>query len=114
MSSMRTSSPRRFLFVLWEGGGNVPVQLALAKGLVERGHDVRVLTEDCLAADVAAAGCRFERLASAPNRATRTEDLICDSEARTPLGAFGRARDPVLMGPAPAYAQDTRAAPQPA
>jgi len=98
------------LFVFWEGGGNVPVQLALAKGLVERGHEVRVLTEDCLAADVAAAGCRFEPFVEAPNRADRSEDLIRDSEARTPLGAFARARDRVVMGPAAAYARDTRAA----
>jgi MGT family glycosyltransferase len=98
------------LFVLWEGGGNVPVQLALAKGLVERGHQVRVLTEDCLAPDVAAAGCRFEPFIEAPNRTSRTEDLIRDSEARTPLGAFARARDRVVMGPAAAYAHDTRGA----
>ena len=52
---MSDPAPRRFLFVLWEGGGNVPPQLGLAAGLVDRGHDVRVLTEDCLAADVAAA-----------------------------------------------------------
>jgi MGT family glycosyltransferase len=71
---------------------------------------VRVLTEDCLEADVAAAGCRFESLVEAPNRASRTEDLIRDSEARTPLGAFARARDRVVMGPAAAYAHDTRAA----
>ena len=32
-------APRRFLFVLWEGGGNVAPQLGLASGLVERGHD---------------------------------------------------------------------------
>jgi len=107
---MPISSPRRFLFVLWEGGGNVPLQLALAEGLVNRGHDVRVLTEDCLAADVAAAGCRFEPWVEGPNRASRTEDLIRDSEARTPLGAFARARDRVVMGPAAAYARDTRAA----
>src|SRR6202140_57168 len=110
MSSMKISSPRRFLFVLWEGGGNVPLQLALAKGLVDRGHDVRVLTEDCLAADVAAAGCRFEPFVEAPNRADRAEDLIRDSEARTPLGAFARARARGVMGPAAAYAHDTRAA----
>ena len=107
---MATVSPRRFLFVLWEGGGNVPPQLGLAKGLVERGHDVRVLTEDCLAADVAAAGCRFEPFVAAPNRASRDEDLVCDSLARTPLGAFARARDRVMMGPAAAYARDTRTA----
>jgi MGT family glycosyltransferase len=98
------------LFVLWEGGGNVPLQLGLARGLAERGHDVRVLTEDCLASDVAAAGCRFEPFVEAPNRTSRSEDLIRDSEARTPLGAFARARDRVVMGPAAAYAHDTRAA----
>jgi MGT family glycosyltransferase len=110
MSSVQISSPRRFLFVLWDGGGNVPPQLGLATGLVERGHDVRVLTEDCLAADVTAAGCRFEPFVEAPNRASRTEDLVRDSEARTPLGAFARARDRVVMGPAAAYADDTLAA----
>jgi MGT family glycosyltransferase len=110
MSSPQISSPSSFLFVLWEGGGNVPVQLALAKGLVERGHEVRVLTEDCLSADVAATGARFEPFAEAPNRASRSEDLIRDSEARTPLGAFARARDRVVMGPAGAYARDTRRA----
>jgi len=105
------SAPRHhFLFVLWEGGGNVPPQLGLAKGLVERGHEVRVLTEDCLAEDVAAVGARFEPLEQAPNRVSRDEDLVADSEARTPLGAFARARDRVIMGPAAAYARDTRAA----
>jgi MGT family glycosyltransferase len=104
------SAPRRFLFVLWEGGGNVAPQLALAKGLLERGHDVRVLTEDCLAEDVIAIGARFEPFATAPNRASRVEDLIRDWEARTPLGAFARGRDRVMMGPAAAYADDTRAA----
>jgi MGT family glycosyltransferase len=107
---MRVSSPRRFLFVLWEGGGNVPPQLGLARSLAERGHDVRVLSEDCVAAEVIAAGARFEPFEQAPNRASRTEDLIRDSEARTPLGAFARARDRVVMGPAGAYARDTRAA----
>lgn len=88
----------------------MPIQLGLAKGLVERGHDVRVLTEDCLAADVAGAGCRFEPFVHAPNRATRDEDLVGDAQARTPLGAFARARDRLMMGPAAAYALDTRAA----
>jgi MGT family glycosyltransferase len=108
--SVGEQARRRFLFVLWEGGGNVPVQLALAQGLAERGHVVRVLSEDCLAGDVAAAGCRFEPFVEAPNRANRAEDLVGDSQARTPIGAFIRARDRVVMGPAAAYANDTRAA----
>ena len=64
----------------------------LARYLDHRGHDVRVLTEDSLIADVAAAGCRFEPFVEAPNRATRDEDLVGDWQARTPLGAFARAR----------------------
>ncbi len=88
----------------------MPIQLGLARVLVERGHEVRVLTEDSLIADVAAAGCRFEPFVEAPNRATRDEDLVGDSLARTPLGAFARGRDRVMMGPAAAYARDTRAA----
>jgi len=107
---MQPPPSRRFLFVLWEGGGNVPLQLGLARGLAERGHVVRVLTEECLADDVAAAGCRFEPFEEAPNRSDRSEDLVRDWEARTPLGAFARARDRVVMGPAAAYARDTRAA----
>ena len=88
----------------------MPIQLGLARAWSERGHDVRVLTEDSLIADVAAAGCRFEPFVEAPNRAARDEDLVGDSQARTPLGAFARGRDRVMMGPAAAYARDTRAA----
>src|SRR5438067_4221982 len=107
---MPGSGLRRFLFVLWEGGGNAPMQLELASRLVRDGHQVRVLTEDSLAGDVGAVGCRFEPFAEAPNRASRSEDLVRDWEARTPLGAFARARDRVMMGPAAAYARDTVAA----
>ncbi|HEY2159918.1 MAG TPA: glycosyltransferase [Solirubrobacteraceae bacterium] len=107
---MPGSDQRRFLFVLWEGGGNVPMQLELARRLATRGNEVRVLTEDSLAEDVREAGCRFEPFVEAPNRATRDEDLVRDWEARTPLGAFARARDRVMMGPAAAYARDTRGA----
>jgi UDP:flavonoid glycosyltransferase YjiC (YdhE family) len=110
VSSTPTVSPSRFLFVLWDGGGNVPPQLGLAAGLAARGHRVRVLAEDSLAADVAAAGAEFEPFAAAPDRASREEDLVCDWQARTPLGAFARARDRVIMGPAAAYAADTYAA----
>jgi MGT family glycosyltransferase len=105
-----SQTARRFLFVLWDGGGNVPTQLGLAQGLVERGHHVRVLTEDSLATDVAAVGARFEPFVEAPNRPSRDVDLVADSEARTPLGAFARARDRMMMGPAAAHARDTRAA----
>ena len=71
---------------------------------------MRVLTEDCLAEDVVAVGARFEPFVTAPNRRSRNDDLIRDWEARTPLGAFARGRDRVMMGPASAYALDTHVA----
>ncbi len=43
---------RSYLFVTFEGGGNVPPVLGLARRLAARGHDVRVLTEPCLRAAV--------------------------------------------------------------
>jgi len=103
--------PRRFLFVMWEGGGNVPPQLGLARGLVARGHQVRVLTEPSLRRDVAATGASFGSFTSAPHRQDRApqRDLVRDFDARTPIGALAATRDRVMLGPARAYAQDTMA-----
>jgi len=44
----------RFLFALWQGGGTVLPQVALAKRLARRGHDVRVLGPASLASIVPA------------------------------------------------------------
>jgi MGT family glycosyltransferase len=108
----RAVSGKRFLFVMWEGGGNVPPQLGLAHRLVQRGHDVCVLTEPSLEADVTSIGARFMSFTRAPHRRDRSvaSDFVRDFDARTPLGAFAAVRDRVLLGPAAAYAQDTMAA----
>jgi hypothetical protein len=103
--------PRRFLFVMWEGGGNVPPQLGLARKLVARGHLVRVLTEPSVRRDVLATGASYGSFASAPHRQDRSpgSDLVRDFDARTPVGALAATRDRVMFGPARAYAQDTLA-----
>jgi len=49
----------RFLFVSWDGGGNVPPALALAQKLVRRGHDVTFLASRSLEPATAAAGATF-------------------------------------------------------
>lgn len=101
----------RFLLVLWDGGGNVPPQLGIARRLVARGHDVRVLTEPSLAGEVTGVGARFVSLRTAPNRVDRApeSDFVRDWEARTPIGEFARTRDRVLIGPAARYAADVLA-----
>lgn len=101
----------RFLFLLWDGGGNVPPQLGIARRLVTRGHQVRVLTEPSLEPEVTAAGASFVVLTSAPHRYDRSpdSDFVRDWAARTPIGEFARTRDRVMIGPAARYADDVLA-----
>lgn len=47
------------MFVVWDGGENVPQPLALALRLVTRGHSVEVFGSRSLAGRFTAAGCRF-------------------------------------------------------
>jgi MGT family glycosyltransferase len=49
----------RFLFASWDGGGNVPPTLALARQLLERGHSVRVLGPPSVRLRFEGAGCVF-------------------------------------------------------
>lgn len=103
-------SPRSYLFVTFEGGGNVPPVLGLARRLAARGHDVRVLTEPCLRAAVEGAGARFVPFTRHFTREERTADLIGDSAARTPVGALKRTFERVVFGPARTVAEETRRA----
>lgn len=101
-------TPRRFLFVEWEGGGNLPPALGLARRLVERGHDVRVLSEPCNETEVRAAGCTFVSYRHAPHRHDKSPDsaFIRDWESANPLAAFALLREQLMFGPARAYAED--------
>jgi UDP:flavonoid glycosyltransferase YjiC (YdhE family) len=101
-------NPRRFLFSLWEGGGNVAPQIALARKLVRRGHTVRVLADPSIRGDAEAAGCEFVPFRRAPHRMDRSNesDFIRDFEAKHPVEAFTRIRDRLMFGPALAFAED--------
>lgn len=54
--------PGQFLFVTWDGGGNVHPALGLARRLVARGHSVRVLGQRTLRQRIEAAGAAFRPL----------------------------------------------------
>ena len=49
----------RFLIVTWDGGGNVFPALGLARVLLRRRHDVRILGPSSLEARITATGARF-------------------------------------------------------
>lgn len=101
-----------FLFVLWDGGGNIPPQLALARRLVEHGHRVRVLGPRVLRSRIEAAGCAFLPLHEAPEHdsSSRSADVLQDWQARTSLAAAARVRDRLIVGTALGYARDVSAA----
>jgi MGT family glycosyltransferase len=101
----------RFLFLLWDGGGNVPPQLGIARRLAARGHHVRVLADPSLQPEIASTGATFVSLQAAPHRFDRLpdSDYVRDWEARTPIGEFARTRDRAMIGPAADYATDVLA-----
>jgi UDP:flavonoid glycosyltransferase YjiC (YdhE family) len=106
---MTRPSPRlRFLFATWEGGGSVAPALTVARKLVERGHEVRVMADACVAPESAAAGAAFTPWRRAPSRLDRTResDPAQDWLAASPPEGLLRVIDRIWAGPALAYAQD--------
>lgn len=98
----------RFLFLIVEGGGNVPVQLAIARRLVGRGHEVHVLSDRAAAPAVQQAGCTYHPFVCAPhhNMSDRNVDVIRDWDTAWPPEAIRRIGEHVMFGPAAAYARD--------
>lgn len=104
--------PGHYLFVLWDGGGNIPPQLALARRLIMRGHRVSILAPRVLQSRVEAVGCAFVPLHATPEHdsASHTDDVLRDWEARTPMTAAALVRDRLIFGTASGYARDVTAA----
>ena len=62
---------RHFLFATWDGGGTLPPELGLARRLIDRGHRVTVLGDDCTSDEIEASGARFVGYRNAPNRQSK-------------------------------------------
>jgi len=104
------SAKYRILVAMWDGGGTVPPELAIVKALVQRGHDVRVIGDAVLAAEITATGATHIPWTTAPQHASRLpeEDFLRDWELRSPPKVFGRVRDRLFCGPAALFAEDVR------
>ena len=100
-----------FLFITWDGGGNTPPEIAIARRLVARGHAVRFLCDPTLEDDVRAAGCELTPWTTAPHRTTRDRsgDIIRDYEWKSPLTLIRNYMRDFLGEPAPRWAADTMA-----
>jgi MGT family glycosyltransferase len=95
-----------FLFVTWDGGGNVPPVQGLAERLIKRGHHVQVLTEPCLKEAVLAIGAEYVSFKKHFTRLDNRIDLIQDWDAKA---LTIPSVDNILVRPAYDVAQETRA-----
>ncbi|QZY30312.1 glycosyltransferase [Nocardioides coralli] len=97
----------KILLAAWDGAGCVPPLLSVARALVERGHDVRVIADPVIADAARAVGARHVSWTRAPHRTVRSrESWFIDD-----LGPEGFAgmRDNLAVGPAAEFAADVRA-----
>ncbi len=101
----------RYLFVTWDGGGNLHAVLPLAGRLVERGHEVVFLGHRSQEETVEGAGCGFVPYERAPDTAPSSTEraAINDWEARSRLHQAAIYRDHLLIGPANSVAADVLA-----
>lgn len=90
MNANKDLKPGRFLFAMFEGGGNIPPILHLASKLVKRGHSVRVMSDPCNEFEVRTAGCEFIPYKRVPHRTDKSAEstLIKDYEAKDALGGL--------------------------
>jgi MGT family glycosyltransferase len=104
-----TEDRHRFLMTMWEGGGTLPPELAIARRLLAQGHQVHVLGDPTIRERAEALGCGFSAWQRAPHRTSLhpDEDLLRDWEVRSPLTMLKRVRDTFIAGPAADFAADT-------
>jgi MGT family glycosyltransferase len=100
---------RRFLFTMWEGGGTIPPMLGVARRLLTRGHEVRVLADPTVEDDALASGCSFSPWRRAPHRTSLDpeQDLLRDWEVSNPFAMLRRVRDVFIAEPSAGFAVDT-------
>jgi UDP:flavonoid glycosyltransferase YjiC (YdhE family) len=94
---------------LWEGGGNIPPELGVARRLIARGHQVHVLGDPTIEVAAEAGGCSFSPWRRGPHRSSLdpSEDPLKDWETKNPLVMLQRVRDRFIAGPAADFAADT-------
>ncbi len=93
---------RRYLFALADGGGTVPPELGVARRLVDRGHDVRVLGELSIQSAIRSSGAAFTpwRVHLAGTDQSPAHLRYRDWEFQSPIILAQGMADHLLAGPA--------------
>jgi MGT family glycosyltransferase len=103
---------RRFLFAMWDGGGNVPPALGLARRLIARGHKVHLLGDPTLVDEARAVGATHTSWEKAPHRKSRRpeDDFIKDYDSSSPIKMIRTYIESFVGRPAADWARETLAA----
>lgn len=106
---MSRPTAKRFLMAVWEGGGTLPPEMEVARKLIARGHEVRVIGDPTVERIAHATGCSFTTWVRAPHRINLdpTTDIIGDWRFKNPIQLFAHAVDALFCGPAAEFAADT-------
>ena len=94
----------RVLMASWGVDGQVPIEIGVARRLVDAGHEVMLLREPTMGPAASAFGAHF----TPGTAATAVEDDIADWARRTPLTLFPRLLKRLIIGPSARYAADVR------
>lgn len=97
-----------YLFALWDGAGNVPPAMSVARALIDRGHRVTTIADPTVADEVRAAGAAFVPWTGAPHRSVPDPRnvVVPDWDLGSPLDVLGALRDGLICGPAERFAAD--------
>jgi MGT family glycosyltransferase len=96
------------LITTWDGAGTTPPLMSVARALVDRGHNVRVLADPTLRAEVAAAGAEWLGWKRAPHRTSAGLDGLFVHDWEPGPAGFAAMRDQLAVGPAASFAADVR------
>ena len=100
-----------FVFATWEGGGHVTPALWAARRLADRGHAVRIVSDEATRPEAEGFGLPFTPWRTAPDRPDKSpaNEPIRDWEASDPADLLNRLCERLMCGPAAAYAADLAA-----
>lgn len=98
----------KFVFVAWDGGGNVVPMLLIIKKLVNRGHTVTLVGNESLRARTQQAGALFlpYQKYGLHNPKNRQDDIVRSWEASRASEVSALIRERMLFGPAASIAND--------
>lgn len=97
-----------YLLATFEGGGSVAPFITIARKLIARGHNVRIMSDEANRAEVESVGAEFIPWSDAPSRAGRGRDFefVRDWETDDAFEGFCMMLDLQLVGRAADYAAD--------